>query len=362
MGNIIKYRNLLNSFVDSGRAYSLGVKNELTEIYLRQSMGLLEEFMYERNFVNGTIGSVSGKLVGVPHKIFDEIMDQYITLKSSINGETTQIQTTFLGLTPHNKEREYIKKVLLNVLEEELTNMTGIVMSSLNQLRILQNKLSNSVDKLNLVTLNSLDGDYQAKEGGIVKAYTLTGTTELTKLTNDYNSSATVLNNYISNNVDTAFTKGYPANEEYLFFLNRLCTNNITKFKFNNNNYVNETNELVSFRNGDLFKQLINKDVKMVKGIRPGIQREFKGLLETLITPWIEYDTSLRYSRLGVLDIGHQTLTDGLKTFKSVYDVDYGVDTTQVSENIIRVELKERNNGVRDNNFNHKRVNDLYIS
>ena len=86
----------------------------------------------------------------------------------------------------------------------------------------------------NLVTINSLDGNYQAKEGGIVKAYTLTGTTELTKLTNDYNSSGVVLNNFISNNVDAVFTKGYPANEEYLFFLNRLCTNNITKFQ----NYI----------------------------------------------------------------------------------------------------------------------------
>ena len=230
MGKVIKYRNLLNSFVDSGRAYSIGVKNELTELYLRQSMGLLEEFMYDRNFVNGTIGTINGKLVGVPSKIFSEIMNQYTTLKSSISGETTQIQTTFLGLTPHNKEREYVKKVLLTTLEEELTNITSLVMSSLNNLRILQNKLSNNIDKLNLVTINSLDGNYQAKEGGIVKAYTLTGTTELTKLTNDYNSSAVVLNNFISNNVDTTFTKGYPANGEYLFFLNRLCTNNITKF------------------------------------------------------------------------------------------------------------------------------------
>ena len=62
------------------------------------------------------------------------------------------------------------------------------------------------------------------------------------------------------------------------------------------------------------------------------------------------------------LDAGYKTLTSGLTTFKSVYDVDYGIDTTQVSENIVRVELKERNNGVRDKNFNHKRVNDLYIS
>ena len=362
MGKVIKYRNLLNSFVDSGRAYSLGVKNELTELYLRQSMGLLEEFMYERNFVNGTIGSINGKLVGIPHKIFDEIMGQYTTLKSSINNETTQIQTTFLVLTPHNKEREYVKKVMLNILEEELTNITGLVMSSLNNLRILQNKLSNKIDKLNLVTINSLDGNYQAKEGGIIKAYTLTGTTELTQLTNDYNSSAVLLDNFITNNVDTSFTKGYPANEEYLFFLNRLCTKNVTKFKFTKK-YSKQTKELVMFRNGDLFNQLTTKDNKMDKGIRNTIQMRFKVLLETLITPWVEYDINLRNSRVGVtLDVGYKTLTSGLTTFKSVYDVDYGIDTTQVSENIVRVELKERNNGVRDKNFNHKRVNDLYIS
>ena len=362
MGKVIKYRNLLNSFVDSGRAYSLGVKNELTELYLRQSMGLLEEFMYERNFVNGTIGSINGKLVGIPHKIFDEIMGQYTTLKASINNETTQIQTTFLGLIPHNKEREYIKKVMLNILEEELTNMTGLVMGSLNNLRILQNKLSNKIDKLNLVTINSLDGNYQAKEGGIIKAYTLTGTTELTQLTNDYNSSAVLLDNFITNNVDTSFTKGYPANEEYLFFLNRLCTKNVTKFKFTKK-HSKQTKELVMFRNGDLFNQLTIKDNKMDKGIRNTIQMRFKVLLETLITPWVEYDINLRNSRVGVtLDAGYKTLTSGLTTFKSVYDVDYGIDTTQVSENIVRVELKERNNGVRDKNFNHKRVNDLYIS
>jgi hypothetical protein len=362
MANIIKYRNLLNSFVDSGRAYSLGVKNELTELYLRQSMGLLEEFMYDRNFVNGTIGTTNGKLVGVPNRIFDEIMSQYITLKSDISGETTQIQTTFLGLTPHNKEREYIKKVLLNTLEEELTNITSLVMSSLNSLRILQNKLSNKIDKLNLITIKSLDGNYQAKEGGMVKAYTLTGTTELTKLTNDYNSSAVALNNFISNNIDDAFTRAYPAGQEYLFFLNRLCTNNITKFKFNKN-YSKQLDELVRFRNGDLFNQLITKDDKMNKGIRTRTQRKFKVLLETLIKPWIEYDINLRNSKVGItLGVEHDTLTKELTNFKSVYDVDCGVDTTQVSEEIIRVELKSRNNGVRDNNFNHKRVGDLYIS
>ena len=362
MAKVIKYRNLLNSFVDSGRAYSIGVKNELTELYLRQSMGLLEEFMYDRNFVNGTIGTTSGKLVGVPNRIFDEIMNQYTTLKSNISGETTQIQTTFLGLTPHNKEREYVKKVLLNVLEEELTSITSLVMSSLNSLRILQNKLSNNIDKLNLVTIKSLDGNYQAKEGGLVKAYTLTGTTELTKLTNDYNNSAVVLNNFISNNIDTAFTKGYPAGQEYLFLLNRLCTNNITKFKFNKN-YSRQLDELVRFRNGDLFNQLITKDDKMDKGIRTRTQRKFKILLEKLIKPWIEYDINLRNSRVGItLGIEHDALTKELTNFKSVYNVDYGVDTTQVSEEIIRVELKGRNNGVRDNNFNHKRVGDLYIS
>ena len=141
-----------------------------------------------------------------------------------------------------------------------------------------------------------------------------------------------------------------------------MCTNNITKFKFNKN-YSKQLDELVSFRNGDLFNQLITKDDKMSKGIRTRTQRKFKVLLEKLIKPWIEYDINLRNSRVGItLGVEHDTLTKELTNFKSVYDVDYGVDTTQVSEEIIRVELKSRNNGVRDNNFNHKRVGDLYIS
>ena len=53
MANEIKYKNLLNSFVDHTNAYALDVKNSLGEMFLTQSMGLTEEFMFDRIFTNG---------------------------------------------------------------------------------------------------------------------------------------------------------------------------------------------------------------------------------------------------------------------------------------------------------------------
>ena len=84
MANTLKYKNLLNSFVDFGRAYGLTTKNVISDMYLRFSMGLIEEYMYERRFTDGTMGGVSSKMVGVPNKIFDEILNQYNGLKTKL--------------------------------------------------------------------------------------------------------------------------------------------------------------------------------------------------------------------------------------------------------------------------------------
>ena len=81
-----------------------------------------------------------------------------------------------------------------------------------------------------------------------------------------------------------------------------------------------------------------------------------------LITPWVEYDLSNYNDRIkDNLISGHETLVDNLTRFNSLYNIDYGTNNTSTEENLVITELKERNSGVRDNNFNHKRVNDLYI-
>tara|TARA_R110001583_G_scaffold22389_4_gene84096 strand:+ start:337 stop:1425 length:1089 start_codon:yes stop_codon:yes gene_type:complete len=362
MANEIQYKNLLNSFVDFTNAYALDVKNSLSEMFLTQSMGLTEEFMFDRIFTNGTIGSLSRQLVGIPQFIIDDIVVKYTTLKSSINSETTTIQTQFNTLNTNEKERLYIKLTLLNILEEQLTNITNIIMSTTNSFRQQQVNLVNAVDKLNLVTINNYDGEFLTSVGGQVKAYQLTGTTVLTTLTTDYNSTALALDNYISKDVAPTFTKNYPGGEEYLFFINRLCTNKTMAFNFIGG-YKTQLVDILKYRNGVLYDKLLKIDENCVNGIRYQTERRFKGLLQTIITTWLTYDLSLTKSRFDkTLDVGYKTLENGLKSFNTTYDVGYGVNTGATAQNLVRNELKSRNVGSQTTTFNHKMIGQLYIS
>ena len=113
MAKKLNYKNTLNSFVDNSKSYSLDVKNRLSTLTLNYNMGLIEEFMDNRNFKIGTIGTSTGEyMVGIPNKIFEKIVDYYNTLRSSITGETTTIQTQFITLGPTLTERNYIKNVV----------------------------------------------------------------------------------------------------------------------------------------------------------------------------------------------------------------------------------------------------------
>ena len=233
MSDTLKYKNLLNSFVDYGRAYGLTTKNVINDMYLRFSMGLIEEYMYERRFTEGTMGGVASKMVGVPNKIFDEVINQYNSLKTKIQNETSEIQKEFLKLNVSTQEREYVKKVLKKTLESELYNITNIILSTTNTIRTTQNNVVGVVDKLNFVTTNEIDGKFMSKSGGMVKVFMLSASTELTQLKNDYTGSTPYLDTYVRNNISNIFTKSYPGGSEYIFFLHRLCTNDIISFNFN---------------------------------------------------------------------------------------------------------------------------------
>ena len=362
MANEIKYKNLLNTFVGYSKSYALDIKNSLSQMFLTQSMGLTEEFMFDRIFTNGTVGALNRELVGIPQFIIDDIITKYTTLKNSINSGTTNIQIQFSTLETNNKEREYIRHCLLNTLEEQLTNITNSILSTTNSFRQQQVNLVNTIDKLNLVTVSNYDGEFLNSVGGQVRAYQLTGTTELNDLTTDYNSSAVVLNDYITKKVIPTFSKNYPGGEEYLFFINRLCTNDTMAFNFKNG-YKTQLVDVLKYRNGELYDKLLKVDESSVNGIRYQTSRRFKPLLETIVTNWLTYDLSLVKSRFDDnLYNGYERLENNLKIFTKTYDVGYDINTGTTAENLVRNELKSRNVGTQNHNFNHKMIRQLYIS
>ena len=92
MDYTINYKNLLNTFVDESKAYSLDVKNRLHDLFLYHSMGAVEEIMFTRNFSAGILGTATdARLVGVPREVITRITDYYTTLKNNISAETTTI-------------------------------------------------------------------------------------------------------------------------------------------------------------------------------------------------------------------------------------------------------------------------------
>ena len=125
----IKYKNLLNSFVDGSKAYSLDLRNRIELLFLQYNLGLVEEFMYDRRFNTGTLGTGSSTLVGIPNDIFGRITTDYTQLKNSILTETTLIQTKL-------NTREYHPIMVQNFMVSSLQMVKYLIcMASLLPIR-----------------------------------------------------------------------------------------------------------------------------------------------------------------------------------------------------------------------------------
>jgi len=119
----------------------------------------------------------------------------------------------------------------------------------------------------------------------------------------------------------------------------------------------------MKYRNSKLYDKLTKIDENCVDGIRLQTQRSFKVLLNKIVTKWTRYDISLMRTRLdnGVYE-GYNYVDSNLVNFITPYDVEYGINTGTTAQNLVRQELKNRNIGVNNGNFNHKKMEQLYIS
>lgn len=362
MTNKLNYKNTLNSFVDRSKSYSLNVKNRLTTLTLDYNMGLTEEVMNDRNFKTGTLGTSSGDyLVGVPNKIFEKIVNYYNNLRASITGETTTIQTQFNTLDPIISERNYIKNILLNHLENQFTTITNEVNMMINSLRDQQHHLSNTIDILNFVTNSRHDGQFLNRSGGRVASLVLTGTSEAIKLTTHYNATNKYMKDYINDYVNNQFPLNYSYGGEYLFFTNLIYTKDLRTLSFSGN-FKTELNKLIDKRKDTLYVDLLKVDNNRVNGLDKTMSVNFRTLLLRLFKSWVRYDISLINDRIfSGVEEGYKILDTSIKSYKNNFNVGYSYNTGTTAQNLVRNYLVNRNRGVDDNKFNYKRLNQLYV-
>ena len=212
-------------------------------------------FIYIFSYSDGVFAGSSGNLVGIPKKIVSRISTYYTTLKENISAETTSIQTHLNTCSPSEYEKIYIKNVLYDTLEQQLSDTMGQILKVINSFRDSQNKVATTVDKLNFITSNNYDGQYMNPNGGRVVAFELTGMTSTT-LVNSYTSSTSYVNTYITNHVNNTFTKNYPGNEEYLFFSPLMYTNESTLFTFSDRLQLEK---LLKYRKSTLYDNLLKQ-------------------------------------------------------------------------------------------------------
>ena len=323
----LNYKNLLNLFVDRTKSYSLDTKTRLEDLYYQNSMGLVEEFMVSRNFSFGTLGSGNRNLVGIPKDVIDRLNTYYVTLKSSISAETTTIQTKLNECDPIQEEKEYIKNLLYNTLEDQLTKTMSSVMTIVNSCREQQK-----------------------------------ATTAVNNLKTSYNTSGGYLDSFVTNYINNNFTKGYVGGNEYIFFSNRMCTNKSKTFTFTQN-YTRELEILITNRKSDLYDSLFKRDSEGIKGLKYSTILMFQPRIDTMLKEWLNYDCNLFGGRIERgLNRGYNILEDNLNNYYNDYKIGYVINSGNTAQTLVRNSLISRNSGVHDSKFNYKLMQQLYIS
>ena len=362
MAQNINYKNLLNGFVDYTKAYAQDVNNRLRNLFLYYNMGCVEEFMYIRNFKTGTLGTGPITLLGIPEGMFERLSGYRQTLKSKIENETTLIQTNLNSCSPRDSEVVYIKNTLNKHLENQFDDIISEITSIITNIRTHQKNLSDEIDKLNFITNHSYDGTYLNRGGGKVVAFQLTATTVVTSLSTEFTDSGTYLNDYINNYFITNFYKNYPNSEEYLLFSNKIYTNDLLSFNLGGN-YFKQLKELITYKNDGLYNDLLNKDKNGVKGLTYKTLLRFQPKLNEIIKVWVKYDLNLMEEKIvRGIDKGLEVFNDNINNYYSDFKVGYSINTGTTSQDLVRVNLRDRSNGVDDSRINFKQLVQLYIS
>jgi len=366
MTGTTNYKSLINTFAGNSKSYALDVKNRLQNLFLYNSMGLVEELMHSRTYHIGILGgkeSIGGfttNLVGIPEGLFDRVINSYTTLKTAISTETTTIQTSLNLLSPTDNEKLYIRELLNKTLENQFIYINNNLLSVVNSLRKSQYNLSTTVDKLNFITSNSYDGYYENTFGGLVVAQQLTSST--TTLIQAYTADSVSISNFVGEYINPTFPRQYPSSNEYIFFSNHIYTNKSLLFTFDGN-YKNELKKLIRFRDSQLYDNLLKIDESGFKGLKVKTKRGFEPLLNDIIRGWIGYDLRFFNSRItnGIV-AGYNILDGQISQYTSDFNVEFGVTTGTTAQNLVRNNLQERQGGVLDNKFNFKLERQLHIS
>ena len=344
-----KYKILYNTFLTNTKNYSEFINTGFIDLYTQKGHGILEESFRYVSYEWGNIMNTNPNLVGFPNDSLQRLDDKYVELKNSITAQTTGIQQE-LPFGTNTDDREYVKKVLLKHVKSSWVDLRGLFLEFLIELRDRQVQLTNSIDKLNLIS--SGVGGYLtgSSNNGLVSFLQVSATSKILEVfcSNAYGS------------LTPEYTNKLSYSNEYLFFIDRLMDEQIIRYMDSHMHY-GDAEKLVSFRSNKLIKDLTKARTKYGEGIKKEIVDSYKTNLLKFAITLLNYDTK-KYKNY----FDKTKLPSKLKQVKSIpkavdsFEVNFTQSNSDLS--LVRGFFDSTTMGTNNSSYNLKIIKNISIT
>ena len=356
-----KYKTIYNTFLTDAKNYSEFVNAGFIELYTQKGHGVLEESFRHVKYEWGNIMDTSMDLVGFPDDALKRLDGKYVELYNSITAQTTGIQQE-IPFGANVEDEEYVKKVLLKHAKSSWKDLRGLLLQFLIELRERQLKLTNSVDKLNLISSN-VGGYLSGSSNNGLVSFNLTTGTSTTNLITDVSATSKTLEIFCSNafgSVGHEYTDSLIYPNEYLFFIDKLMSDKIIRYMDSHHRYEYAA-ELISYRTNELITNLTKIRTKYSDGLKKEIVSPYKINLLKFAIILLNYDTK-KYKKY----FDKVELPDKLKQMKGIpkakdnFEVNFTQSNSELS--LVRRFFDSTVMGTNNSSYNLKITKNISIT
>jgi hypothetical protein len=356
-----KYKILYNTFLTNAKDYSEFTNTGFIDLYNQKGHGVLEEVFREIKYEWGNIMDTGMDLLGFPYNGLKRIDNKYVELYNSITAQTTGIQKE-LPFGADTLDKEYVKKVLLKHAKKSWLDLRSLTLQFLIELRDNQLKLSNSVDKLNLIS-SSMGGYLTGTSNNGLVSLNLTTGTSTTNLISEVSATSKTLEIFCANmygSVSPEYTDNLTYPNEYLFFIDKLMSSEIVRYMDSYDRYE-YAQTLISYRSNELIKDLTKAKRKYSDGIKKDIVEPYTLNLLKLAITFLNYDTK-KYKKY----FDKTEIVDKLKQMKGIpkaidnFEVNFTQSNSELS--LVRRFYDSTVMGTNNSSYNLKIIKNISIT
>ena len=299
--------------------------------------------------------------MGIPKNGLKRLDGKYSVLKNAITAETTNIQKQ-LPTEASILDKEYIKKVLLKYAKNSWTDLRELTTQFIIELRDNQLALSQSADKLNLVS-SYVAGYLTGSSGNGLASFDLTSGDSINNLNTAASNTSIKLKDFcgdVDGVVSTVYDSQLDYPNEYLFFIDKMMSTEIIRYMDSYIRYPYAAN-LIRYRTDGLIKELTKHRTKYKRGISKDIAESYRLNLLKFSIVLLNYDTK-KYEKY----FSKNEIPNRIKQIKGIpketdnFEVNFTQNNTELS--LVRRFFDSTIMGTANSGYNLKVIKNITIT